>query len=321
MPVQKKSLERMILVGLIIAVIAVIGYRFFEKKSPDALLPWQSDIGVPPAGQPGQPTEGGETILPSGEPSPALPPAEQPGEAAIPKTMRAQFNALPEISQQGIALLTAPEPPDSESLRQWIEAFFAYLDEQNYIKEYNLGQSTKDRYNTLMARLEENPPVVSEAALNFDTVLRNIIHFYEVLGVDNLPLAKKVIEEESVNSEAIMGVFHEYAVRHDPSQDEGVVVPSLPVRYEYASYLLTTIGGRSYLYRRDSRIRILTTYYAVLTLHEANVMTLNQYGIDIVPYLDSVAAEIAARNDLVLRDRYLAHLEDLKMTYAADRAR
>ncbi len=32
MPRQKKSLEKMIIIGLIIAVIAVIGYRFLEER-------------------------------------------------------------------------------------------------------------------------------------------------------------------------------------------------------------------------------------------------------------------------------------------------
>jgi hypothetical protein len=35
--------------------------------------------------------------------------------------------------------------------------------------------------------------------------------------------------------------------------------------YEYASYL-NTLGGRSYLMRRDSKVRLLTTYYCILVL-------------------------------------------------------
>ena len=91
--------------------------------------------------------------------------------------------------------------------------------------------------------------------------------------------------------------------------------PSLETLYEYAGFFLNTLAGRSYLMRRNSRQRLLITYYSILILDKANEETVNRYGIDILPHLDFLASEINSQKDLVHKKHYLAKLGSLKEKY------
>ena len=92
-------------------------------------------------------------------------------------------------------------------------------------------------------------------------------------------------------------------------------LPSAEVMYEYASFFLNTLSGKSYLLRRDSKVRILTSYYCVLILDMANDETLNKYGIDIRPYIDSTIQDMNNQKRLVYRRPYLETLAGLKKKY------
>ena len=69
--------------------------------------------------------------------------------------------------------------------------------------------------------------------------------------------------------------------------------------YAYASYLVDTFGGRSYLLRRDSRTRLLTTYYCILVLDRANDQKMNPNGVDIRPLIASTANDIRSQKGLI----------------------
>jgi hypothetical protein len=85
--------------------------------------------------------------------------------------------------------------------------------------------------------------------------------------------------------------------------------------YEYAGFFLNALAGKSYLLRRDSKVRILTTYYSILILDRANDETLNRHGIDISPYIDFLFYEILNQRGLVYQRQYLAELVGLKEKY------
>lgn len=309
-----KPAEKTLIGVLLVAIFAAVGYQFYDWKSltdkkvqearEEEKSKWEQMVG------------GGEGDL-----------AASSGESGAPAELDtaglaeglAGEEPLPDLFKSGLSTLAAPETISSENVAAWIDSFFMYLDQQEYITALNRNQSSKDRYNLLIAKVESQTPIASEMVLDFDAVIKNVIHFLRVLGKDDLMLAKQVLDNESEKLETILAMFHEYAVRRDPAQEGGIKVPSLPVRYEYATFFLNTLGGRSYLYRRDSRTRLLVTYYSVLTFHEANQMMFNQYGVDIMPYLDTLTAEIAVRNDLKMRDTYLQQLANLKGIYTAAR--
>jgi hypothetical protein len=91
--------------------------------------------------------------------------------------------------------------------------------------------------------------------------------------------------------------------------------PSLETMYAYASYLLETFGGRSYLLRRDSRIRLLTTYYCILVIDRAGDRQMNPNGIDIRPLIAATARDVRSQTGLVYQKQYLAELDRLARKY------
>jgi hypothetical protein len=85
--------------------------------------------------------------------------------------------------------------------------------------------------------------------------------------------------------------------------------------YANASFLVDTFGGRSYLLRRDSRIRLLSTYYCILVLDRANDQKMNPNGIDIRPLIAATAKDIRSHTGLAYQKQYLAELERLARKY------
>jgi hypothetical protein len=85
--------------------------------------------------------------------------------------------------------------------------------------------------------------------------------------------------------------------------------------YEYASYLLDTFGGRSYLLRRDSRTRLLTMYYCILVVDRANDQQMNPNGIDLRPLIAATARDVRSHTGLAYQKQYLTELERLARKY------
>lgn len=244
-------------------------------------------------------------------------------EAVIADLQRKAQEEEPKLSPDKEAALFGPDatvPSETEivaceELKTRVLNFFHYLDGRDYIKDLKMQETSAEHHNKVMADLSQTIPTVSEVALDFETLMLNTIHFFRVVKKNNIELFKKVLANEGENLEMVMRVFFAYFTAPDQCQDEAVYVPSPAVRYEYAGFFLNTLGGKAYLFRRDSRIRILVTYYSVLTLHEANEKLLNRHGIDIRPHLNNILEEISARNDLLFQMQYLETLLDIKGIY------
>ncbi|MGW8288283.1 MAG: hypothetical protein ACWGOD_08570, partial [Desulfobulbales bacterium] len=76
-----------------------------------------------------------------------------------------------------------------------------------------------------------------------------------------------------------------------------------------------TLGGQSYLFRRELYLRILVRYYSILIIDRANDMDTNRYGIDIRYTLDSLISEIQGNGGLENRQEYLENLIRLQEHY------
>jgi hypothetical protein len=76
-----------------------------------------------------------------------------------------------------------------------------------------------------------------------------------------------------------------------------------------------TFGGRSYLLRRDSKVRLLSIYYCIQVLDRANDQKMNPNGIDIRPLIASTARDMRAQRGLTFQKQYLAELERLARKY------
>jgi hypothetical protein len=59
----------------------------------------------------------------------------------------------------------------------------------------------------------------------------------------------------------------------------------------------------------------LTTYYANLVIHEANLQGLNEVGLDLRFFLPLAFDEIQSLTDLLYREEYLQTLSNLQLHY------
>jgi hypothetical protein len=60
---------------------------------------------------------------------------------------------------------------------------------------------------------------------------------------------------------------------------------------------------------------LLTIYYAILAVHEANLQGLNELGLDLRFFLPLIFHEIQSRNDLLYAEEYLQKLSNLQLHY------
>lgn len=215
------------------------------------------------------------------------------------------------------ATLMSPEREntDCEDLERQILAFFTYLDKKDYIILQKTEHGTYNLFNQMVKQLSETLPIVTGETRDIISLTRNIAHFYRVLGNKRIELIKEIFKNENDIFESLMTTFFLFYTS-DKCCKEGLQgCPSLGLLYEYSGFFMNTIAGRSYLLRRDSKIRILTTYYCVLILDKANEEILNYNGIDIRPHIDLSINDISNQKNLIYRKQYLTKLQSLKEKY------
>ena len=208
-----------------------------------------------------------------------------------------------------------PENIECEDLEQQILAFFTYLDRKDYIILQKSEHGTYNLFKQMVKQLSETLPIVTGETRDIVTLTRNIAHFNRVLGNKRIELIKKIFKNENDIFESIMATFFSFYTSDKCCNEELQGCPSMGLLYEYAGFFMNTMAGRSYLLRRDSRIRILTTYYCVLILDKANEQILNYNGIDIRPHIDFSINDISNQKNLIYRKQYLTKLNSLKEKY------
>lgn len=193
-----------------------------------------------------------------------------------------------------------------------INDFYQHLEGQEYIKAYELHEPVGDHITKIVIKLLNNPPVVVSESENLFTVLKNTAHFYRVLGPKDLSFVKDILTYENDDLERIMAIFYKWSQLKN-CQDTSVHL-HLPLDklYEHACFFLNTLGGQSYLFRRDSRLRILTKYYCVLIIDQAAKEKKNKYGIDLPQIIKSVIKDITETETLDNQEQYLTTLHRLE---------
>ncbi len=197
-----------------------------------------------------------------------------------------------------------------------IETFYAHLDKQAYIQAYKLPQPSKDYFTNLIIKLSQTPPVVNRETDDLFTILKNTAHFFRIIGKKNIQIIKGILNQEKDSIEEILAGF--YSLSSDPEclkTHMGFIIPENAL-YNYAGFFLNTMGGRLYLFRRDSFSRIPVSYYSILLIDRANREGTNKDGIDIGPAITSLISEIETTgNQLKLKETYLDELYLLKEKY------
>lgn len=202
-----------------------------------------------------------------------------------------------------------------EDVERQILALFSYLDNREYIRAFALSGDTYYHYQKAVTKLSENRPIVVGEMDSLYNTVRNVAHFFRAMGKKEVGLVKAVLRNESEIIESMMRTFFIWYTMDPADRLKIKGCPSFDVLYEYAGYFLETLGGRSYLFRRDSRTRILTYYYSVLIVDQANDEQLNSFGIDIRPHVRSSLNQIKNQIGLIHQKDYIAKLEGLSGKY------
>jgi len=224
-------------------------------------------------------------------------------------------NKLSEIFGDKAEYLSYDTKVDCKALEAQIMTFFKYLDNQPYMAGYKDKGGANQLYRDTMRVLTESPPMLTGELEDLISLIRNVTHLYRSLGKDRINIIKTIIENEADIIESVMAIFYIYALPEDRCPNKRLHVPTLESFYSYGGYFLNTLAGRSCLLRRDSKVRVLLSYYSVLVLDRANDEMLNSSGIDIRPFIDVSYYEIASQRSLVYQKQYMTELERLREKY------
>ena len=124
------------------------------------------------------------------------------------------------------------KPLSAESTDRQVQAFFNYLDGRDYVKAYALDGGTYAQYTAAVAELSASLPKVAGETESLYTTLKNVSHFFRVLGKKRTELMAEILKNEPEILEPAMRVFYQWTTG-PAGKLQGK--PSLPVMYEYAS--------------------------------------------------------------------------------------
>ncbi len=206
--------------------------------------------------------------------------------------------------------------PECQDKADTVDSFFQLLDTREYIQAFDLGEKSNVYFPSLIQRLVDNPPIVTGETNDLFTILQNTAHFFRIIGKKNILILKGILDREKATFEQTLADFYELTQQSGCLQERfNLNVPSDSL-YLYSGFFLNTMGGRLYLFRRDSMSRMVVNFYAIVTVENANRQGRNQYGIDIKSAIDSLIEEIeSSKIDLKMREYYLDTLYDLKEKY------
>jgi len=208
-----------------------------------------------------------------------------------------------------------PEAVDCGQVTAQVVSFFKYLDSKGYTITQTSTMQSAQMFDTVFRRLTAKPPINVGEMEDIAGLISNVTHLYRVLGKENLILIRDVIKNESAVVEPAMSVLFAWVTACGGSNQQKIQRPDLKALYQYASFFLNTLGGRSYMLRREGKLRMLVNYYAILVIDMSNDAGLNSFGLDIRPHLDYLLYDLNNQKGLEYRERYLTRLAALKDKY------
>ncbi|MBW2432937.1 MAG: hypothetical protein JRF36_05010 [Deltaproteobacteria bacterium] len=221
---------------------------------------------------------------------------------------------LKEVFGSESAAVKEEEPLAFEEIEQQIKAFFTYLDEQDYVRAYGFKDGTYGQFQVVLKQMSANLPSITDETSSLYNLYRNMAHFFRILGKKRVNLVRDVLQNEGEILESAMQTFYRWTT-YEAGDISVSGQPSLQTMYAYAGFFLNTLAGRSYLLRRDSKIRILTTYYSVLILDKANDEKFNSAGIDIRPHIEFLLNDFEGQMGLIYHKQYVSELQKLAGKY------
>jgi hypothetical protein len=209
----------------------------------------------------------------------------------------------------------SPRSMKCEELEDSLRAFCRYLDAGETFRSQKTHRDSWALFTSMLESLERRPPVMSAESYRPSVIVENSFYFFRLLGREKIDIVREVIKFESDLAEPLMGIMYYWLMTGRSCDKLPSPSAALKIIYNYAGFFLDTLGGHSYLYRQDSRIRLLTVYYSILVIHEANMRELNEVGLDLRYFLPNIFQEIQSRNDLLYAEDYLQTLTNLQLQY------
>jgi len=233
------------------------------------------------------------------------------GNTNYDKKISVRKKIIPLSPEEKVSGLANVKESDRDQLQKRVEQFFDYLDRQDYIKAYKLEEGSYQHFLWLVSKLSSHPPVVS-GEMNDLYILRcNMAHFYRVMGKKNVLLIKDILSNERKTIETVIEMLYDWGLR-ETANKSGEIKASAGDLYEYAAFFLNTVSGRAYLLRRESGIRMLLTYYSILTIDRADRESSNHCGVDIIPHVNLLIDDISRYSGLAHKDKYFERLDSIR---------
>lgn len=217
----------------------------------------------------------------------------------------------PEISPSPDPTPSPCQPPENR-----LHAFFSTLDDQAYMAQYNLSTGSEQHFTALIQKLLNNPPQVTRESDDLYTILKNTAHFFRISGKDNVFMMKGILGNEKGHIEQILADYYFLISTPECASSPQIADIDQEALYEYACFFLNTMGGRLYLFRRDSLSRMVVTYYAILLVDRANRQQNNKHGLDLQIFIKMLSAEMeTGGSSLKYSQRYLDSLSLMQEKY------
>jgi len=202
---------------------------------------------------------------------------------------------------------------------QQVSDFFYALDRKAYFQRFKLEKDAYSYFAQIITKLSTHPPQPAGEGIQPTMLLANIYFFSRALEGKDLRVIKAVIENEGDTMEFNLETFYRWLMLGKDCTNSVKVRPTFDVSYRYAGFFLNTTGGRSYLFRRPLRLRILISYYCVLIVYQADRLGKNSYGLDIVPYLQPLKDEMAHHPEFEFQEQYISALTRVENYYLQKR--
>ncbi len=197
-----------------------------------------------------------------------------------------------------------------------LDLFYSHLDKQPYIQAYNLQERSEVHFGKLIQKLLANPPKVTRESDDLYTILRNTAHFFRISGKDNILMLKGILHTEKASLEQILANYYFLITTPECIHSKYAKNINGDALYEYACFFLNTMGGRLYLFRRDSESRMVVTYYAILLVDQANRQQNNRHGIALKSAINMLISEMENGGSKMNGvENYLDILYNLKEEY------
>ena len=203
------------------------------------------------------------------------------------------------------------EEPDHDILQERVEEFFAYLDGEEYVRAYGFKGGTYRHFLGVASKLSSHLPVVSGEMDELLILRNNMTHFFRIMGKTDVLLSLDILSHERKRMEGALELLYEWGMR-EAQRGGGVIGADMEDLYEYAVFFLNTLGGKAYLLRRTSQVRILLTYYSILIIDRADKEKLNRHGVDIRPHVKLLIDDIQGYDNLDKKARYLKRLHSIR---------